>query len=261
MTTFRISQLAKRVAVPATTLRYYESVGLLPAARTATGYRSYSEADVERVRFIGAAKKLGLPLDRIRDLLAVWDSGLCREVRDELQPMVQDQIDATDRHLADLRAFRDHLDAALTHLRSLPARDAPCDPACEFLDRPATSTAPIRLDPPGSDPRSPAPERVEEVPVACSLDAEGYAKRAGRWRNVVRAAVREPLTEGGVRLRLPAVRAGEVAELVVAEHGCCPFLTFRLTLDGLRLTLDVHAPATAASLVAVLFAAQEDTTC
>ena len=261
MTTFRISQLAERVAVPATTLRYYESVGLLPAARTAAGYRTYSEADVERVRFIGAAKKLGLPLDRIRDLLAVWDGGLCREVRDELLPMVQDQIDATDRHLADLRAFRDHLDAALTHLRTLPARDAPCDPACEFLHRPPTSTVPIRLDPAGSGPRSIRPKRVEEVPIACSLDAEGYAERAGRWRNVVRAAVREPLADGGLRLRLPAAHAGEVAELVVAEHDCCPFLTFRLALEGPRLTLDVHAPDAAASLVAALFAAPQVSRC
>lgn len=57
----RISQLAERSGVPATTLRFYEGAGLLPADRTPAGYRSYDEDAVERLAFIGAAKRLGLP--------------------------------------------------------------------------------------------------------------------------------------------------------------------------------------------------------
>ncbi|WP_235032650.1 MerR family transcriptional regulator [Actinacidiphila yanglinensis] len=40
LTTYRISQLAERCGVPATTLRFYEDTGLLPAERTASGYRT-----------------------------------------------------------------------------------------------------------------------------------------------------------------------------------------------------------------------------
>ncbi|MGW7750765.1 MerR family DNA-binding transcriptional regulator [Streptomyces violaceusniger] len=47
MRTMRISQLAERSGVPATTLRFYESAGLLPADRTPHGYRSYREDAVE----------------------------------------------------------------------------------------------------------------------------------------------------------------------------------------------------------------------
>ncbi len=67
MDRYRISELAERVGVPPTTLRYYESRGLLPARRTGSGYRTYDDRDVERMRFITTAKTLGLPLDRIRD--------------------------------------------------------------------------------------------------------------------------------------------------------------------------------------------------
>ncbi|MGU3500710.1 MerR family DNA-binding transcriptional regulator [Mycobacterium sp. C31M] len=45
MTDMRISQLAARSGVPATTLRYYESAGLLRAGRTAAGYRIYDEPE------------------------------------------------------------------------------------------------------------------------------------------------------------------------------------------------------------------------
>jgi hypothetical protein len=51
----RISQLADATGVPATTLRFYESAGLLPAERTAAGYRLYHQDAIERLAFIGAA--------------------------------------------------------------------------------------------------------------------------------------------------------------------------------------------------------------
>ncbi|MDG9719768.1 MerR family DNA-binding transcriptional regulator [Streptomyces sp. DH24] len=49
MRTYRISQLAERSGVPATTLRFYEDAGLLPADRTPAGYRVYGEDAVERL--------------------------------------------------------------------------------------------------------------------------------------------------------------------------------------------------------------------
>jgi MerR-like DNA binding protein len=81
---YRISQLADRVGIPATTLRFYEKIGLLPSQRTAAGYRVYDDAAADRLHFIAAGKNLGLPLDQIRGLLSVWESGACRDVRDEL---------------------------------------------------------------------------------------------------------------------------------------------------------------------------------
>ncbi|MFJ9394315.1 MerR family transcriptional regulator [Streptomyces californicus] len=74
----RISQLAECSGVPATTLRFSEDAGLLPADRTPAGYRLYGEAAVERLAFIDAAEHLGLPLEKIGELLGVGESGACR---------------------------------------------------------------------------------------------------------------------------------------------------------------------------------------
>lgn len=69
----RISQLAEHCGVPAPTLRFNESAGLLPADRSPAGYRLYGEDAVERLAFIGAAKHLGLHPHRIR-------RDLCRRI-------------------------------------------------------------------------------------------------------------------------------------------------------------------------------------
>jgi MerR family copper efflux transcriptional regulator len=256
VSTYRISQLSERAGIPATTLRYYEKEGLVPAARTPGGYRLYTDADAERVRFIAAAKHLGLPLDQIRELLGAWDGGMCREIRDELRPMVAAQIIAADERIADLRAFRDRLTGALAHLKVLPAKDGPCDPACAFLHEfPDRAPAPT-LDRRTSTRPPQQPGTGDAVPdspgIACSLDEDGYSDRIEQWRTLLADADREKLRDGGVAVRLPAVHAGRLAELVVAEQECCPFFTFELVFSGATVVLAVRAPEGAESLVAAL---------
>lgn len=64
-----VSELARRSGVPATTLRFYEREGLLPAGRTTSGYRVYDDVAVDRLAFIATAKRLGLALPEIRLLV------------------------------------------------------------------------------------------------------------------------------------------------------------------------------------------------
>jgi Cu(I)-responsive transcriptional regulator len=69
----QIGQAAKASGVSAKMLRYYESIGLLgKAGRTESGYRVYSEADVGTLKFVRRARDLGLPLDRIKQLIGLW---------------------------------------------------------------------------------------------------------------------------------------------------------------------------------------------
>ncbi|WP_225900821.1 MULTISPECIES: MerR family transcriptional regulator [unclassified Streptomyces] len=96
----RNSQLAERCGVPATTLRFYEGAGLLPAGRTASGYRVYGEDAVERLAFIGAAKHLGLPLEEIGELLAVWEAGACADVKADLRPRIAARLGEAEGRLA-----------------------------------------------------------------------------------------------------------------------------------------------------------------
>ncbi len=79
-----IGQLARKLGINPRTLRYYERIGLLiPSARTAAGYRIYSELDAERLAFIRRAQRLGWSLDEIASIIAVRESGSppCRHVR------------------------------------------------------------------------------------------------------------------------------------------------------------------------------------
>jgi DNA-binding transcriptional MerR regulator len=105
-TTYQIGELAARVGLTPDALRYYERLGLLPAPqRTVGGFRRYSSAAVDRVRFIKQAQALGLSLQEIRALVSYTDRGglkRCKRVHDLLQRKIVD----LDTKVAELQEFR-----------------------------------------------------------------------------------------------------------------------------------------------------------
>jgi MerR family transcriptional regulator, copper efflux regulator len=59
--------------VSAKMVRHYESLGLLPGvARTDSGYRQYTEADVRSLQFIKRGRELGFSMAEIAELVDLW---------------------------------------------------------------------------------------------------------------------------------------------------------------------------------------------
>ncbi|GLW51289.1 MerR family transcriptional regulator [Streptomyces sp. NBRC 14336] len=246
MTSYRISQLAERSGVPATTLRFYEDAGLLPADRTPAGYRVYGPDAVERLAFISSAKLLGLTLEEIRELLDVREEGVCASVRARLLPLVAERITETGARITELRAFAARLAAARAEL-SGPAPEGACGPDCGCTTDPVLVE--LSATPPGQD----LPWR--DVPVACTLGGSELDERTGQWRHLVSKADRREEIPDGMRLVFPAGAdlAGEIAALAAAEQGCCAFFDFTLHLTPSALQLEVRAPESAAGMLADLF--------
>ncbi|MCM2477286.1 helix-turn-helix domain-containing protein [Rhizobium sp. CG5] len=68
--TITIGELSKQAQVKIPTIRYYETIGLMPAvSRTEGNRRSYERSAVDRLRFIRHARDLGFEVEAIRDLL------------------------------------------------------------------------------------------------------------------------------------------------------------------------------------------------
>jgi DNA-binding transcriptional MerR regulator len=69
-TQFTIGKLAGETGVKVVTIRYYEKIGLMPAApRTDGNYRTYGLEHRRRLHFIRRCRGLGFTLDQVRDLL------------------------------------------------------------------------------------------------------------------------------------------------------------------------------------------------
>jgi DNA-binding transcriptional MerR regulator len=118
-----IQELSRLTGVSPKTIRYYESLHLLPRpTRAQNNYRQYTPADVERLRFIAGARRLGISLADIADILKARDQGIapCDRVLNTLAR----RLDEIDRHIADLLALRDSLKQLHTEGKFLPRDDA-----------------------------------------------------------------------------------------------------------------------------------------
>lgn len=133
----RIGELAERLGLNPRTIRYYESIGLLPRAeRTPSGYRLYGETDEERLRFIRAAQGIGLALDEIKEVLDFKD-------RDELPcpyvlGLVAKHAHDLDRKIAELRGLRAQLRALHQRASRIPPEElAARGRICHIIEAPS----------------------------------------------------------------------------------------------------------------------------
>ncbi len=119
----RIGELADRVGVNTKTIRYYESIGLVPQPpRTDAGYRIYRAEDEARLVFIKTAQHLGLSLDEIREVLTLRDAGTAP--CDHVRGMLREQIRTISRRMAELRRLREELRALEAVIDAIPDSEA-----------------------------------------------------------------------------------------------------------------------------------------
>ena len=128
---FSRGELARETGVHGETIRYYESIGLMPKpSRSAGGHRIYDIFQLRRLSFIKRSRELGFTLSEVRSLLSLFDSGdySCAEVRDRTLT----HIDDVNRRIGALQAMRDELEVMVT---KCDGRSTPECPILETLHR------------------------------------------------------------------------------------------------------------------------------
>lgn len=142
-----IGRLAAEAGVSADTIRYYESVGLMPTpTRSDAGYRLYSRAELRRLQLIKRAKLLGLSLSEIKDLVDQTFTDSCAHLQRELLERIPVQLEEIERRMAELEALRSELRAVQGQLASLDASEvqgvvANC-PHCPVVEGPLAAGDP-----------------------------------------------------------------------------------------------------------------------
>ena len=256
VTTYTISDVARRSGFSPATLRYYEDLGLLrPPDRTPGGYRLYDDHALDRLAFIARAKQLGCSLDEITDLSVAWEGGECGPVQERLQSLVATKLHDTAQRITELTAFSTQLTQAARVLGS-HRPDGPCDERCGCVGEPVdmaarVDSAPVRLT---SKPET----EMAEMPIVCTLGAGQVGSRLDDWQSMLADVVSRDPIDGGVRVGFDGNdRAGELAQLAAAEQECCRFFDFSVTIDRRGLALEVRAPHDAGPLVDALFGAPQ----
>ena len=90
--TLTIGAFAKAAGVNVETIRFYQRKGLLPEPdRPIGGVRRYGAADVDRMKFVKSAQRLGFNLDEVAELLKLEDGTHCHEAADVAAARLADE--------------------------------------------------------------------------------------------------------------------------------------------------------------------------
>lgn len=105
----KISELARMTGQSTETIRYYERIGLLPAAeRLANNYRIYGDVHVRQLDFIRRCRTLGLGLEEIRMLMVNLYEPTATSAN-EAHRMIHGHLDTVKRQIAELNKLRESL--------------------------------------------------------------------------------------------------------------------------------------------------------
>jgi len=151
----RIGELAGVVGLKTSAIRYYEEIGLIPPPeRSGSGYRTYTDEDVRRLRLIQQARMLSLPIDEIREIVAYAVDGRCATLKAEFLAALKERLTETRRQMRELAALRSELtrlcDDLSTGACAPAAEDVSSQGPCSCLDALATNDLLAPLGPEGA---------------------------------------------------------------------------------------------------------------
>ena len=211
MSSLSISEAADSTGFSPSALRFYERNGLVQPERSAAGYRLYDEQQMAALRFIRRAKRFGLTLDEITDVMALLDQERCEPVQRRLTELVDAKIRQARDQMTELASFTAELQRVAANLGA-HTPEGPCDASCRCTS-----------DPEGELDGSNGPS------IACTLPPGEMPERLSKWRAVLDQSTGHEQIDGGVRLRFdPALDVPAVTQLLADELACCRWFEFTL---------------------------------
>ncbi|CAB3805114.1 Cu(I)-responsive transcriptional regulator [Pararobbsia alpina] len=123
-----IGEAAKASGVSAKMIRHYEEAGPIRAAkRTESNYRVYSPNDVEVLRFVRQARRLGFSMNQIATLLGLWEDR--SRASSEVKHLAKEHIGELDRRIRELMEMKRILEDLAKHCKG------DSRPECPILNR------------------------------------------------------------------------------------------------------------------------------
>lgn len=119
-----IGEAARQSGVSAKMLRHYESLGLLAnVARTDSGYRLYTAADVHTLRFIKRSRDLGFSMLEIAELVNLWQNH--SRASASVKQIAQKHLESLAQRIEGMQAMQRSLQTLLQHCHGDDRPDCP----------------------------------------------------------------------------------------------------------------------------------------
>ncbi|MBY6019404.1 MerR family DNA-binding protein [Halomonas denitrificans] len=122
----KIGQVARETGLSVKAIRYYHDIGLVVAQRGDNGYRAYSAAQLEQLRFVARSKALGFSLEQCAELLSLQSRS--DRTAAQVKALAVDQLALVREKIAQLQALEARLNGLVNQCHGGNT------PECPILD-------------------------------------------------------------------------------------------------------------------------------
>ncbi|CAK8053948.1 MerR family transcriptional regulator [Eupransor demetentiae] len=98
---YSIGQVAEMYKLPVSTVRYYDKMGLFPGLKRESGFRRFSNVDVQALNLIDCLKKSGLSITDIKDFMDLTTKG--PSTFEERRELFIEQEATVEKELAEIK--------------------------------------------------------------------------------------------------------------------------------------------------------------
>jgi len=123
-----ISEIAKTLKLTTRTIRHYEEIGLIKSIRLKNNYRFYDIKNIDRLRFLTRARKLGFSLKECEELIKLFDNNERKSVN--VRNIAKNKLKKINIQLKDLKDLKESLEWLV---KRCPGNDKPNCPIIDEL--------------------------------------------------------------------------------------------------------------------------------
>ncbi|MCG9733671.1 MerR family transcriptional regulator [Pseudoalteromonas shioyasakiensis] len=128
----KVTELAKSLRTTADTVRYYTRLGLLKPVKSVNGYKSYSNKEVSRLKFILSARKLGFSVADIMQIINESEDGksACPLVRS----LIKERLEETTKQFQAMLTLRNKMSLAISQWEKMEDKAPTPHMVCHLIE-------------------------------------------------------------------------------------------------------------------------------
>lgn len=128
-----VLEVAKYLGITAETVRFYTRINILkPSKNTTNGYRQYGRKEIDRLRFVLSARRLGFSVDDIQQILAHADDkkSPCPIVRQ----LIDQRLHETEQRFLEMQQLRQRMQQAALEWHQKPDKVPTGSMICHLIE-------------------------------------------------------------------------------------------------------------------------------
>ena len=103
-----ITEISKRLKITTRAVRHYEEIGIISSKRLENNYRYFDEDNIDKLKFIVKARKLGFSLDDCKELILLFQDD--RRKSENVRNIAKKKLDRIKKQISELKELKKSLE-------------------------------------------------------------------------------------------------------------------------------------------------------